>query len=96
MTKKEQQQINTQNVISLLKNKFNATAIEDGDGGRMNFMIGEFDGEFHRRDFGVIFWDSIAIGSGFTQEEYDIREAACVLEDEINKSIKEILSKNTQ
>ena len=40
-----------------------------------------------RRDFEVMMHDNIKMGPGFTDEEYDVRDAAIVLEDTINKTI---------
>jgi hypothetical protein len=91
MTKTEQKRINTQLVIELMENKFKATNIEDTDGGRIGFTIENFRGEFHRRDYEVLMFDNIRMGDGFTQEEYDIRDASIKIEDLLNESIQNLL-----
>jgi len=91
MTRTEQNRINTIKVIELLETQFNATNIEDTDGGRIGFTVGGFDGEFHRRDYEVLMFDSMKMGKGFTQEQYDIRSTVVTIEDLINESIHYLL-----
>jgi hypothetical protein len=95
MSKAEQARINTQSVIELLENQFKAYNVEDADGGRISFEIEtKLDiqrGEFHRRDYEVMMVNNIRMGSGFSQERYDIRDQAITLEDSINESITTLL-----
>ena len=46
-----------------------------------------------RNRFDVIIYEAMRMGPGFTQEEYDIRDAAEVLENAINKEIENYLNK---
>ena len=91
MTKTELKKQQTQGVIELLENKFGATDFENDAGSYFTFFVGEFEGCLQRRDFDVIMNDSMEMGPGFTDEEYDVRDAAVVLEDSINGAIQEYL-----
>ena len=91
MTKTELKKLQTQNIIELLESKFNAEKFENDQGSYFTFNIGEFEGSIMRRDFEVMLNDSISMGPGFTDEEYDVRDAALVLEDSINMEIKNYL-----
>ena len=46
-----------------------------------------------RRDFDVMFNDNMRMGPGFSDEEYAVRDAALVLEEVVNKEIKNYLNK---
>jgi hypothetical protein len=91
MTKTELKKLQTQNIIELLESKFNAENFDNDQGSYFTFNIGEFEGSIMRRDFEVMLNDSISMGPGFTDEEYDVRDAALVLEDSINMEIKNYL-----
>ncbi len=91
MTKTELKKQQTQGVIELLENKFGATDFENDAGSYFTFFVGEFEGCLQRRDFDVIMKDSIEMGPGFTDEEYDVNDAAIVLEDSINEAIQKYL-----
>ena len=91
MTKKEFKKQQTQGVIELLENKFGATNFDDDAGSYFTFSIGHFEGSLMRRDFEVMMHDNIKMGPGFSDEEYDVRDAAIVLEDSINKAIGQYL-----
>ena len=91
MTKTELKKQQTQGVIELLESKFGATDFENDEGSYFTFFIGDFEGSLMRRDFDVMMNDSMQMGPGFTKEEYDVRDAAIVLEDTINKTIQEYL-----
>mgnify|MGYP003640772921 FL=1 len=87
MTKTEYKKAITKEIIELLESKFNATNFDNDAGSYFTFSIGHFEGSLMRRDFEVMMHDNIKMGPGFTDEEYDIRDAAIVLEDTINKTI---------
>jgi hypothetical protein len=91
MTKTELKKQQTQGVIELLESKFGATDFENDEGSYFTFFIGDFEGSLMRRDFDVCMSDAIAMGPGFTKEEYTIRDDAQLLEDSINEAIQEYL-----
>ena len=69
MTKTELQKQRVKAVLEFLTDQFDAQ-IEDADGGRLDITIGEFNGQMHRRDLQVDFYDSIPLGGhGFTPAE---------------------------
>jgi len=91
MTKTELKKQQTQGVIELLENEFGATDFENDAGSYFTFFIGDFEGCLHRRDFDVMMNDSMAMGPGFTEEEYGIKDDAELLEDSINEAIQKYL-----
>tara|TARA_R110000787_G_scaffold196738_2_gene308101 strand:+ start:950 stop:1228 length:279 start_codon:yes stop_codon:yes gene_type:complete len=91
MTKTELKKQQTQGVIELLENKFGATDFENDQGSYFTFFVGEFEGCLTRRDFDVMMNDSLQMGPGFSDEEYDVNAAAIVLEDSINEAIQKYL-----
>lgn len=93
MTKTELKRQQTKGVIELLKNKFNAKNFDNDEGSYFTFNIGDFTGHLERRDFSVLIHEAMRMGPGFTQEEYDIRDAAEVLENGLNKEIENYLNK---
>tara|TARA_Y100000385_G_scaffold21871_1_gene21360 strand:+ start:270 stop:551 length:282 start_codon:yes stop_codon:yes gene_type:complete len=93
MTKTELKRLQTEEVIKLLESKFKAQNFDNDQGSYFTFNIGDFEGSLMRRDFEVMFNDTISMGPGFTDEEYAIRDAALVLEDSVNKEIKNYLKK---
>ena len=92
MTKTEIKKQQTKEIIELLESKFSATDFDNDQGSYFTFSIGHFDGSLMRRDFEVMMHDNVKMGSGFSDEEYDIRDASIVLEDTINKSIQNYIS----
>lgn len=93
MTKRELKRQQTQAIIELLQNKFGAENFDNDQGSYFTFDIGEFQGQLMRDRFDVIIYEAMRMGPGFTQEEYDIRDAAEVLENAINKEIKNYINK---
>lgn len=93
MTKRELKRQQTQAIIELLQNKFGAKNFDNDQGSYFTFDIGEFTGSLMRNRFDVMIYEVRKMGPGFTQEEYDIRDAAEVLENAINKEIKNYLKK---
>ena len=93
MTKTELKRQQTKEVIELLQNKFEATNFDNDQGSYFTFNIGDFTGHLERRDFSIIIHEAMRMGPGFTQEEYDIRDAAEVLENILNNAIEYYLSK---
>jgi hypothetical protein len=93
MTKTELKRQQTKEVIELLQNKFGATNFDNDQGSYFTFNIGDFTGHLERRDFSVLIHEAMRMGPGFTQEEYDIRDAAEVLENGLNKEIENYLNK---
>jgi hypothetical protein len=93
MTKRELKRQQTQAIIELLQNKFGAKNFDNDQGSYFTFNIGEFQGQLMRNRFDVIIYEAMRMGPGFTQEEYDIRDAAEVLENAINKEIENYLNK---
>ena len=91
MTKTEIKKIKTQKVIELLENKYNAVDFDNDAGSYFTFSIGKFEGSLMRNDFYVSFWESIKLGEGFTDEEYETHFEAVRLEDEINGEIQLML-----
>ncbi len=93
MTKTGLKRQQTKAVIELLQNKFGAKNFDNDQGSYFTFNIGEFQGQLMRNRFDVIIYEAMRMGPGFTQEEYDIRDAAEVLENAINKEIENYLNK---
>jgi hypothetical protein len=91
MTKREIKKQQTEAVIEMLQNKFGAKNFDNDQGSYFTFEIGEFEGQLMRRDFEVMFNDTIKMGPGFTDEEYAVRDAALVLEEVVNKEINNVL-----
>ena len=92
MTKTELKKQQVKAVIELLINQFNAQ-VEDADGGRMDVMIGDLQGQFSRRDLDVTFWDSIPLhGDGFSAAQIARQKAAVELEDKVNREIRLLMA----
>ena len=91
MTKTQLKKQQTKEIIELLESKFKAENFDNDQGSYFTFNIGHFEGSLMRRDFDVMFNDNIRMGPGFTDEEYSIRDAAVVLEESVNKEIKNYL-----
>ena len=92
MTKTELKRLQTKEIIELLESKFKAENFDNDQGSYFTFNIGHFEGSLVRRDFEVMFHDTMQMGPGFTEEEYAVREAALVLEDIVNKEIQNYVS----
>lgn len=91
MTKTELKRLQTKEIIELLESKFKAENFDNDQGSYFTFNIGHFEGSLMRRDFDVMFNDTMSMGPGFSDEEYAIRDAALVLEDAVNKEIQKYL-----
>lgn len=96
MTKTQLKKQTTKKVINHLIKEFNAYNIEreaqyfdfwaDIDGFELQLSL-------DTRDYAVSSWDSIELnGEGWTQEEKDKQYAATVLEERIDKSIRELVA----
>jgi len=83
----------TKAVIDLLVDEFNAQ-IEDADGGRMDIIVDDFHGQFSRRDFDVMFFDSIKLHNpeDFPVEKVERHKKAVALEDKINREIRLLMA----
>jgi len=92
MTKTELQKQRVKAVLEFLTDQFDAQ-IEDADGGRLDITIGEFNGQMHRRDLQVDFYDSIPLGGhGFTPAEIIHHQTAVEFEKQINAEINKVLA----
>jgi hypothetical protein len=91
MTKREIRKKQTEAVIEMLQNKFGAKNFDNDQGSYFTFEVGEFEGQLMRDRFDVIIYEAMKMGPGFTDEEYNIRDAAEVLENAINKEINNTL-----
>ncbi len=93
MTKTELKRQQTKEVIELLKREFGAIDFDNDAGSYFTFSVDGLEGSLMRRDFKVLMHDNVRMGPGFTDERYAIRDAAILLEDAINKEIKNYLGK---
>jgi hypothetical protein len=93
MTKTEFKKLQTKEIIELLESKFKAENFDNDQGSYFTFNIGHFEGSLMRRDFDVMFNDTMRMGPGFSDEEYAVRDAALVLEAAVNGEIKNYLNK---
>ena len=89
MTKTELQKQRVKAVLDFLTEQFNAQIEDNGDGGRLDITIGKFNGQIHRRDLEITFYESIKLGPGFSDEEIYRNKVAMLLETELNQIIKE-------
>jgi len=94
-TKTQRKKDQTQLVIDTLIKDFKATNFDDEGHGYFTFEIGEFTGHLERRDFSVMIYEAMKLGPGFPQQEYDIRDAAEVLEGQVNSRINLLKSNET-
>ena len=92
MTKRELKRQQTQVIIETLQDKFGAKNFDNDQGSYFTFNIGEFGGSLMRDGFYVIINEAMKMGPGFTQKEYDIRDAAEVLEYGINKELELLMA----
>ena len=91
-TKTQLKKDQTKAVIDTLIDEFKATNFDDEGHGYFTFNVGEFTGHLERRDFNVMIYEAMKMGPGFPQQEYDIRDAAEVLEGRINKEIRLLMA----
>ncbi len=91
MTKTELKKQQTKGIIELLESKFNAENFDNDQGSYFTFNIGEFEGSLVRNRFEVMMHDNIKMGDGFSEEEYNIRDASAVLEKTLQKAINDFL-----
>ena len=91
-TKTQLRKDQTAMVIETLQDVFEATNFDNDQGSYFTFNIGGFTGSLERRDFSVFIHEAMRMGPGFTQKEYDIRDAAEVLENEINKELSLLMA----
>ena len=80
-------------VIDVLVDEFDAQ-IEDADGGRMDIIVDGLHGQFSRRDFDVMFFDSIKLHNpeDFPVETVERHKKAVALEDKINREIRLLMA----
>ena len=91
-TKTKLRKDQTAMVIETLQDEFGATNFDNDQGSYFTFNSGEFGGNLMRDGFYVIINEAMGMGPGFTQEEYDIRDAAEVLESGINKELELLMA----
>ena len=92
MTKTELQKQRVKAVLDFLTEQFDAQIDDNGDGGRLDITIGEFNGQMHRRDLQIDFYDSIPLGGhGFTPAEIIHHQTAVEFEKQINDEINKVL-----
>ena len=94
MTKREIQKQNTKKVIELIENQYKGTVEDNGEGGRLDVEINGFTGQFHRRDYEVLLYDTTTLyGPNWSDTEIKNHQDAVVLENMINTDIEELLNK---
>jgi len=92
MTKTELQKQRVKAVLDFLTEQFDAQIEDNGDGGRLDITIGPFNGQMHRRDLQVDFYDSIPLsGYGFTPAEELFQQEAVAFEKQVNDEINKVL-----
>ena len=91
-TKTQLRKDQTEVIIDTLIEDFKATNFDNDQGSYFTFNIGEFTGQLERRDFSVTIYEAMRMGPGFTQKEYDIRDAAEVLENGVNKELRLLMA----
>ena len=82
----------TKVVIDYLVSEFGAM-VEDGDDGKMDITIGNLQGQYPMYDGGVMMFDAMPVGEGFTQQERDLQILAVQLENDINSKISKLEDK---
>ena len=88
MTKTEIKKANVKAAIKVLKN--NAAVNIENEGARFYFILKNgLDGELDRSG-NVAMYDNIRLGKGFEAEVYEKAKYAKIVEDMINKEIKEV------
>lgn len=91
MTKTELIRVQTKNIIELLENEFNAIDFDNDQGSYFTFSTNTFNGSLTRNGFEVMLDETIELGPGFEEEQYNRRDQAIILEDKINSRIQKYL-----
>ena len=91
MTKTELQKQRVKAVLDFLTDKFDAQIDDNGEGGRLDITIGEFDGQIMRRDLQVQFWDAIRLVGQFTPSKWQHHLKAVEFEKQVNDEINKVL-----
>jgi len=80
-------------VIDTLIDKFDAQ-IDDAGGGLFEVIINGFQGQFSRRDFDVVFWESTPLNNPEDWDGVEVarHKAAVELEDRINREIRLLMA----
>jgi hypothetical protein len=92
MTKTELQKQRVKAVLEFLTEQFDAEIDDNGDGGRLDITIGEFNGQIMRRDLQVAFWDAIRLVGQFTPSKWQHHLKAVEFEKQINDEINKVLA----
>ena len=92
MTKTELKKLQIKTVLEFLTDQFDAEIEDNGDGGRLDITIGEFDGQIHRRDLQVEFWDAIRLVGQFTPSKWQQHLKAVEFEKQVNAEIEKVLA----
>ncbi len=92
MTKTELQKQRVKAVLEFLTEQFDAQIDDNGDGGRLDITIGEFNGQIMRRDLQVAFWDAIRLVGQFTPSKWQQHLKAVEFEKQINAEIEKVLA----
>ncbi len=91
MTKTELQKQRVKAVLEFLTEQFDAQIDDNGDGGRLDITIGEFNGQIMRRDLQVAFWDAIRLVGQFTPSKWQHHLKAVEFEKQVNAEINKVL-----
>ncbi len=92
MTKTELQKQRVKAVLEFLTDKFDAQIDDNGEGGRLDITIGEFNGQIMRRDLQVAFWDAIRLVGQFTPSKWQHHLKAVEFEKQVNAEINKVLA----
>lgn len=92
MTKTELQKQRVKAVLDFLTEQFDAEIDDNGDGGRLDITIGEFNGQIMRRDLQVAFWDAIRLVGQFTPSKWQHHLKAVEFEKQVNDEINRVLA----
>jgi len=92
MTKTELQKQRVKAVLEFLTEQFDAQIDDNGDGGRLDITIGEFNGQIMRRDLQVAFWDAIRLVGQFTPSKWQHHLKAVEFEKQVNDEINRVLA----
>ena len=92
MTKTELQKQQIKAVLDFLTEQFDAEIEDNGDGGRLDITIGEFNGQIMRRDLQVAFWDAIRLVGQFTPSKWQHHLKAVEFEKQVNDEINRVLA----
>lgn len=92
MTKTELIRVQTKNIIELLENEFNAIDFDNDQGSYFTFSTNTFNGILRRNGFDVMLEETIELGPGFEEEQYNRRDQAIILERKINSRIQKYLN----